>query len=163
MVKLFPSMLAAAAASLALGLPHETAPRAAWPDGPLVTSGRWIRNASGQNVTYAGVNWPGAADAMLPEGLQFQSIASIVTKIKSVGVNSIRLTYAIQMIDEIYDNGGKDITIEASFNKALGAANGAKVLKQVLAKNPSFNASTTRLQVGERAQPGNFPGAKRGE
>ena len=149
MAKLLPLLLAAT--SLVLGLPNEPRPRAAWPDGPFVTSGRWIRNASGQNVTYAGVNWPGAADAMLPEGLQFQSIATIVTKIKGVGVNAIRLTYATQMIDEIYDNGGKDITIEASLNKALGAANGAKVLKQILTKNPSFSASTTRLQVGERA------------
>jgi len=120
----------------------------AWPNGPFTTSGRDILDASGKNVTMAGANWPGAADVMIPEGLQFQSVETIVTKIKSIGMNAIRLTYAIQMIDEIYANGGKDITLDKAFTQALGAANGSKVLKQVLAKNPSFTAQTTRLQVG---------------
>ncbi|KAH8890505.1 glycoside hydrolase [Thozetella sp. PMI_491] len=120
---------------------------AAWPDGPFVTDKRWIRNASGANVTYAGANWPGAADVMIPEGLQYQSIEYIVSKMKSVGMNAIRLTYAIQMIDEIYGNGGKDITLQKAFTQALGATNGPKVLAQVLAKNPCFTASTTRLEV----------------
>jgi len=71
-----------------------------WPNAPLVTSGRWIHNANGQNVTYAGVNWPGAADVMIPEGLQYSSIASIVAGIKSLGMNAIRLTFAIEMIDD---------------------------------------------------------------
>lgn len=123
---------------------------AAWPDGPLVTSGRWLLNASGKNVTYAGANWPGAGEAMLPEGLQYQSIATIVSKIKSIGMNSIRLTYAIEMIDQIYDNGGKDIDIQTAFTNALGAANGTKILQKVLANNPQFTAATTRLQVSHR-------------
>ncbi|CAK7210472.1 hypothetical protein SBRCBS47491_000795 [Sporothrix bragantina] len=120
---------------------------AAWPNGPLVTSGRWIHDASGNNVTYAGANWPGAADTMLPEGLQFQSVDAIVAKIKSIGMNAIRLTYAIQMIDEIYANNGKDITIEAALTKALGATNGQTVLKQIIKNNPTFTASTTRLEL----------------
>lgn len=123
------------------------ATRAPWPNGPLVTSGRWIRDASGTNLTYAGVNWPGAADVMIPEGLQYQSIATIASKIKSLGMNAIRLTFAIQMVDEIYSNGGKDITLQKAFTQALGSTNGPKVLNQLLAKNPQFTASTTRLQV----------------
>jgi|SRR3569833_209180 len=125
---------------------------AAWPNGPLVTSGRWILDASGSNVTLAGANWPGAGETMLPEGLQYQSVQTIVSKIKSIGMNAIRLTYAIQMIDEIYQNGGKDISIQTAFTKGLGAANGMKVLNQVLAKNPSFTAETTRLQVREEEE-----------
>ncbi|KAK3400424.1 glycoside hydrolase superfamily [Sordaria brevicollis] len=121
--------------------------RAPWPNGPLVVSGRWIRDASGTNLTYAGVNWPGAGDVMIPEGLQYQSISTIVSKVKSLGMNAIRLTFAIQMIDEIYSNGGKDITLQKAFTQALGSTNGPKVLNQVLAKNPQFTASTTRLQV----------------
>ncbi len=124
-------------AGLAVALPgNPPVARAAWPNGPFVTDKRWIRDASGANVTYAGANWPGAADVMIPEGLQYQSIEYIVSKIKSVGMNSIRLTYAIQMIDEIYSNGGKDITIQKAFTQALGATNGPKVLNQVIAKNP---------------------------
>ena len=123
------------------------AARAAWPNGPLVTSGRWIHDASGSNVTYAGANWPGAGETMLPEGLQYQSIQSIVGRLKGIGMNAIRLTYAIQMIDEIYENGGSDITLQATLTKALGATNGTKVLQQIVSKNPSFSANTTRLQV----------------
>ncbi|KAK3385964.1 glycoside hydrolase superfamily [Podospora didyma] len=126
---------------------HGIAQRAAWPNGPFVTDGRWIRDASGVNLTYAGTNWPGHADVMIPEGLQYQSIATIVSKVKSLGMNAIRLTFAIQMVDEIYANSGKDITLEKAFVQALGQANGIKILNQVIAKNPIFNASTTRLQV----------------
>jgi hypothetical protein len=77
-----------------------------WPYGSFYTSGNYIVNAKRSRVTYAGVNWPGATDTMIPEGLQYQSIESIVSKIKSLGMNVIRLTYAIEMIDDILDNGG---------------------------------------------------------
>ena len=121
-----------------------------WPNGPLASSGRWILDASGARVTYAGVNWPGAADTMLPEGLQYQSIASIVSKIKSLGMNAIRLTYAIEMIDQIEDNGGKDIPIRTAFTDALGEENGTSVYEKVVTNNPSFGPATTRLQVRHR-------------
>jgi hypothetical protein len=117
-----------------------------WPDVPLVTSGRWIHNAKGDNVTYAGVNWPGAADVMIPEGLQYASIESIVSGIKSLGMNVIRLTFAIEMIDDIEDGGG-DVTLSAAFTKALGSTKGPVVYNKVLQNNPQFSASTTRVQV----------------
>ncbi|OAA65354.1 Glycoside hydrolase, subgroup, catalytic core [Niveomyces insectorum RCEF 264] len=152
---MFSSLIFALFAHLAAAVPAASpedaysaaAAAAAWPNGPLVTSGRWILDTTGKNVTYAGANWPGAADTMLPEGLQFQSIETIVSKMKSVGMNAIRLTYAIQMIDEIYENSGKDVAIQDALIKALGAKNGAKILNQILTKNPSFNATTTRLEV----------------
>lgn len=118
-----------------------------WPNGPFSTSGSWILDASNNNVTYAGANWPGAAETMVPEGLQYQSIESIVSKIKSLGMNSIRLTYATEMIDQIYDNNMTDVSIRTSFTNALGAANGTLVFESVVANNPSFGNSTTRLQV----------------
>jgi len=120
-----------------------------WPDGPLVGSGRWIHNALGANVTYAGVNWPGAGEAMIPEGLQYASIATIVSGVKSLGMNAIRLTFAIEMIDDILDNGG-DVKLSAAFNKALGATNGSAIYQKILKNNPSFTASTTRLQVSQK-------------
>ncbi|KAI9048165.1 hypothetical protein LZ554_007960 [Drepanopeziza brunnea f. sp. 'monogermtubi'] len=118
----------------------------AWPNGPLVGKDRWIHNSLGNNVTYAGVNWPGAADVMIPEGLQHKSIAAIVSDIKSLGMNAIRLTFAIEMVDDILDNGG-DVKLSDAFNKALGTTNGTRVYDQVLKNNPSFSDSTTRLQV----------------
>lgn len=118
----------------------------AFPNAPFKTSQQWILDSTGANFTYVGVNWPGAADVMIPEGLQYQSIASIVSKIKSIKMNVVRLTFAIEMIDDIKDNGG-DVTIQKAFTKALGATNGDKVYQQVVKNNPQFNASTTRLQV----------------
>jgi hypothetical protein len=121
--------------------------QASWPYGPLVTSGQYIKNTKGENVVYAGANWPGAADVMIPEGLQYQSIKSIVSKLKSLGMNAIRLTYAIELVDQIYENGGKDVSIQTAFTSALGQAKGTAAFNKVVANNPSFNASTTRLQV----------------
>ncbi|GAB1312630.1 Putative beta--galactanase [Madurella fahalii] len=120
---------------------------AAWPNGPFTTSGRWITDASGANITHVGVNWPGHGEVMIPEGLQHQAIPTIVSKIKSLGMNAIRLTYAIEMIDQIYDNGDRDVTIEVALTSALGHENGSKILERVIQNNPSFSSTTTRLQV----------------
>lgn len=118
----------------------------AWPNGPFKTSGPNIVDAHGNTVTYAGVNWPGAADVMIPEGLQYSSIQDIVSKIKSLGMNVVRLTYAIEMIDNIFDTGS-DIPLSTALETALGADNATIVLDQILSHNPSFTASTTRLEV----------------
>ncbi|KAI6082636.1 glycoside hydrolase family 5 protein [Hypoxylon rubiginosum] len=123
------------------------APRATWPNGPLVTSGRWIQDASGATVTYVGVNWPGSLDAMIPEGLQYQSVESIVSRIKSLGMNTIRLTYATEMVDQYYDNSQKDVTIQKALTDALGEDDGGSVYDKIITNNPSFNTSTTRLEV----------------
>ncbi|PYH96903.1 cellulase family protein [Aspergillus ellipticus CBS 707.79] len=113
---------------------------------PLSTNGRWIVDADGNNVTYAGANWPGAAEAMLPEGLQYQSIEYIVGKLKDLGMNVIRLTYAIEMIDDIYETGA-DVSIKTSFINALGETNGTTIYNDVIKNNPQFNENTTRLEV----------------
>ncbi|EGU83355.1 hypothetical protein FOXB_06135 [Fusarium oxysporum f. sp. conglutinans Fo5176] len=127
----------------------QTHPRDAsdWPNGPFSTDGRWVVDASGQQVHFAGVNWPGAAQVMIPEGLQYRSVEQIVSQMKSVGFNAVRLTYAIEMIDQIYDNDGKDISIETAFVNGLGSENGTLALAKVLENNPSFTNETTRLQV----------------
>jgi hypothetical protein len=125
-----------------LSIKRETS---SWPYTPFHTSGRDIKNTLNKTVTYAGVNWPGAADVMIPEGLQYQSVSTIVSKIKSLGMNVIRLTYAIEMIDDIYAGG--DVSLENALTIALGSENGTKVLNEILTANPSFTANTTRLEV----------------
>ncbi|KAH7382626.1 glycosyl hydrolase family 5 protein-like protein/cellulase [Phaeosphaeria sp. MPI-PUGE-AT-0046c] len=117
----------------------------AFPNAPFEAQDRWIVDSTGANFTYVGANWPGAGEVMIPEGLQYQSIASIVSKMKSLKMNHVRLTFAIEMIDDIKDRGG-DVTIQKSFQKALGS-NGDKVYQNVIKNNPQFGASTTRLQV----------------
>src|SRR5690242_1307128 len=86
----------------------------AFPNLPFRTSKRWVVDSTGANFTYVGVNWPGAGEVMIPEGLQYSSIESIVSKIKSLKMNVVRLTFAIEMIDDIKDNGG-DVRVETAF------------------------------------------------
>ncbi|KAI4153850.1 MAG: hypothetical protein LQ340_002060 [Diploschistes diacapsis] len=132
----------------ALSLPQylSTPAKCAWPDTPFTTSGRDIVSASGQHVLYAGLNWPGAADTMLPEGLQYNSVSNIISMIKSLGMNVIRLTYAIEMIDDIASSNPNQ-TLQNTLLNALGSNNGSEVLQEILKYNPSFNAQTTRLEV----------------
>lgn len=134
----------AALAPLIAALPSAIQPRAI--KAPFVTSKQWILDSAGANFTYVGVNWPGAADVMIPEGLQYQSIANIVSKIKSLNMNVVRLTFAIEMIDDIKDNGG-DVTVQQALIKALGATNGATIWQQIVKNNPTFTTQTTRVQV----------------
>lgn len=119
----------------------------AWPNGPFTTIDSSMIGADGSNVTYAGANWPGASEVMIPEGLQYQSIATIVSRIKELGMNSIRLTYATEMIDQIYDRNMKDVSLKTAFTDALGVDNGTQVFNKVVAKNPSFSEATTRMEV----------------
>ncbi|KAF1995292.1 glycoside hydrolase family 5 protein [Amniculicola lignicola CBS 123094] len=112
-----------------LGLTALPSALAAFPNVPFKTSKQWFVDSTGANFTYVGVNWPGAGDVMIPEGLQYASIESIVGKIKSLKMNVVRLTFAIEMIDDIKDNGG-DVTIKAAFTKALGTK-GDTVYQQV--------------------------------
>lgn len=118
----------------------------AFPNAPFHTERQWVVDSKGANFTYVGVNWSGHGEVMIPEGLQYQSIESIVSKIKSLNMNVVRLTFAIEMIDDIKDRGG-DVTIQNAFQKALGSSNGTAVYANVIKHNPQFGASTTRLQV----------------
>ncbi|RFN54247.1 vegetative incompatibility protein het-e-1 [Fusarium flagelliforme] len=120
---------------------------AAWPNGPFKTSGRWIVNANDEKVNLAGANWPGHGEVMVPEGLQYQSIKDVLSDIKGIGMNAIRLTFATEMVDQIYANDGKDIDIKTAFEEGLGKENGTIVLEKVLKNNPSFTPETTRLEV----------------
>ncbi|EMC98788.1 glycoside hydrolase family 5 protein [Baudoinia panamericana UAMH 10762] len=146
----YPFVIAALSASFAWGAPAPAPwpPKtgATWPDTPFTVSGRDIISASGAKVVYAGVNWPGAADTMLPEGLQYASIDSIASFISKLGMNVVRLTYAIEMIDDHFANSPHQ-SLRNTLVKALGSKAGNTVLSQILANNPQFNVSSTRLDV----------------
>ena len=139
-VTLFPLFLASCISAhsipraLPLGLPFHTGPE------PKIYSN------DGTEVQLVGTNWAGHQEAMIPEGLQYASVKTIVDKVGQLNLNVVRLTYATEMIDDIVDNGG-DLTLEATLVKALGAENGTIILQKVLSFNPSFTANTTRLQV----------------
>jgi len=116
---------------------------------PLSTSGRNIIDNTGNTVTYVGVNWPGHMDAMIPEGLQYQSIETIVSRIKSAGFNVIRLTFAVEMVDDIITGG--DVLVKSSFAKALGEKDGEKVWQDIRKRNPNLGTDITRLKVVQDA------------
>lgn len=114
---------------------------------PYHSEGRDIIDSSGSPVTLTGVNWAGHQEAMIPEGLQYNSIRNITTMVKDLGFSVVRLTFATEMIDDLYDNDMKDTTIAESLDNALGEANGTKILDQILEHNPNFSERTTRLEV----------------
>ncbi|KAI0004801.1 glycoside hydrolase family 5 protein [Xylariaceae sp. FL0662B] len=118
-----------------------------WPYGPFKTKGRDIVNSHGEVVKWAGVNWPMSGETMIPEGLEWKSAEAILDDIASVGFNFIRMGYAIQMVDEIYDRGGEDVPLEVAMIMALGYENGTKVTNEIVAKNPSWTHETTRFEI----------------
>lgn len=118
-----------------------------WPYGPLSTNGRVILNSRNEVVKWAGVNWPGSGETMVPEGLEWLSVDEIMDKIAGVGFNFIRFTYAIEMIDQIYDRNGSDVPLELAMIEALGNDNGTRVTQQILTHNPEWTASTTRFEI----------------
>ena len=119
----------------------------AFPSLPFSTSGSNILTSNGDPIKLAGTNWPGHGAVMIPEGLQHQPIETIVSDIKSLGMNVVRLTYAIEMIDQIYDNGGEDLDLRFAFVDALGEENGTSVLAAFLDNNPQFTETSKRLEV----------------
>ncbi|KAL4885459.1 glycoside hydrolase [Aspergillus karnatakaensis] len=117
-----------------------------WPQGPFHTEGKHIISLDGSPFNYVGINWPGEGETMIPEGLQYSSIVDIVTKIKSLDFNSVRMGWATEMVDDILDNGG-DVAIKDTMHKVLGPELAPEIVAQILKHNPEFTENTTRLQV----------------
>lgn len=113
---------------------------------PLSTKGRDIIDANGNIFHFASSNWPGHQEIMIPEGLQHSSVKDIVSWFPKLGLNSVRMPFAIEMVDDYYSNSTNQ-TLEKSVINALGQENGTAVLDQILAKNPQFTKETTRLEV----------------
>ncbi|KAI1471882.1 glycoside hydrolase family 5 protein [Daldinia caldariorum] len=118
-----------------------------WPYGPFRTKGRDIVNSRDEAITWAGVNWPMSGETMIPEGLEWKSAEDILDDVVGVGFNFIRMGYAIQMVDEIYDRGGDDVPLEVAMIVALGYENGTKVTNDIIAKNPNWTRETTRFEI----------------
>lgn len=84
---------------------------------------------------------------MIPEGLEWASADEILNDIAGVGFNYIRMGYAIEMIDQVYDRNGTDVPLEVALINALGYVNGTKVTKEIVAKNPGWTSQTTRFEI----------------
>ena len=51
------------------------------------------------------------------------------------------------MVDQIYDREGEDIPLEVAMINALGYANGTRVTKEIIEKNPGWTKDTTRFEI----------------
>lgn len=98
------------AAGLALSGPGAVARAAAGPSavdakplppGLLQTSGAQIVSASGARVRLAGVNWYGfECNSMVAGGLDKQPLDTICRLIMSLGFNTVRLPFSVQMVQQ---------------------------------------------------------------
>jgi hypothetical protein len=113
---------------------------------PLSTKGRDIIDANGNVFHYMSTNWPGHQEIMIPEGLQHSSVQDIVSWFPKLGLNSVRMPFAIQMVDDYLANSPNQ-TLEKSVLNAIPGTNGTNVLNSILKKNPQFTRNTTRLEV----------------
>lgn len=84
---------------------------------------------------------------MIPEGLEWASAEEILDDIAGVGYNYIRMGYAIEMIDQVYDRNGSDVPLEVAMINALGYVNGTKVTNEIIARNPGWTSQTTRFEI----------------
>ena len=68
---------------------------------PLHTAGAQIVNRFGRPVRLAGVNWYGAESVdFAPGGLQLQPLSEVVSRIRQLGFNVVRLPYSNQMVEQ---------------------------------------------------------------
>ncbi|KAI2468415.1 glycoside hydrolase family 5 protein [Annulohypoxylon bovei var. microspora] len=118
-----------------------------WPYRPFRTKGRDVVNSRDEVVTWAGVNWPLSGETMIPEGLEWKSAEDILSEVAYVGFNFIRMGYAIEMIDQIYERDGEDVPLEVSLIMALGYENGTRITDEIISKNPSWTRETTRFEI----------------
>ncbi|CAN1234751.1 Glycosyl hydrolase 5 family protein [Linum perenne] len=97
---------------------------------PLSTNNQWIiDDSTGQRVKLACVNWAGASETMLPEGLDWQPLRSIVASIRRLGFNCVRLTYSTYMVTRM----GPHVRVIDTFDQlGLGQAK-AGIVKHNLA------------------------------
>ena len=66
---------------------------------PFHTQGRHIKDASGQIVKLASINWYGASDIdFVPGGLDVRHRDEIAALIRALGFNSVRLPYADEIV-----------------------------------------------------------------
>jgi endoglucanase len=79
--------------------------------------------------------------------LQLRSIVSdLAVIVETMYLHEYR-TYAIEMIDQVYDREGMDVPLEVAMINSLGYVNGTKVTKEIIEKNPGWTKDTTRFEI----------------
>ena len=97
---------------------------------PLSASGSRLVDANNRTVQMRCANWPGHMETMLPEGLQWQPLSTIVQLLVAPGTfNCIRLSYSVELF-----YAGANLTARQSFAR-LGLND---TIAAVEANNPSL-------------------------
>lgn len=110
----------------------------------LSTSSRWIVNSSGDRVKFRCVNWAGAAETRIPEGLQWQPVATIASWIANQGFNCVRLTYSIDMaLDPTQSVSASFEYAASSASTGAGTALYPNLYNTAVTKNPWLSSATT--------------------
>ena len=113
----------------------------------LHTSSRWILDSSNTRVKLRCVNWAGASETRIPEGLQWQPVATIASWIASSGFNCVRLTYSIDMALDPNES------VSSAFSSAASSTGAGTTLTNLyttaVGKNPWLSTATTRGVFGE--------------
>jgi endoglucanase len=103
---------------------------AAQPAFPLHTAGQFIVDSNGARVHINAFNWYGTESTdYVVEGLEAQPLSSIVTTIKGLGFNAVRLLWSNQMVESNPVVGNYALAA----NPGLDGENALTILDQVIA------------------------------
>ena len=108
---------------------------ASTPIYPFRALGSTILDATGDEVQFRCVNWPGHMEANTPEGLQFQPLAEIVkTLAQHPTYNCVRLTYAVELFEK------EHMTLRQSFTPGNNNATTdlSPLLRNISTHNPDL-------------------------
>ncbi len=107
------------------------AARAPLSSGDLHTSGSRLLNAAGQEVRITGINWFGLETcAFAPHGLSSRNWRDMMTQIRALGFNAIRLPFSSQL----FDPGSQPNSIDVNLNPDLQGLSGLQILDKIVAE-----------------------------
>lgn len=100
---------------------------------PLSTSGTQIVDAKGQAVQLAGVNWYGMnTSAYVPDGLWARDYKSMMSQMKQIGFNFLRLPFSYDAIYAGLDKIGSAINYSLGSNSELIGKRPIEVLDSII-------------------------------
>jgi endoglucanase len=108
-----------------------SSPSRATASGYLRTNGGHLVDARGHAVRLTGINWFGLETCTFsPHGLWVRNWKSILTQIKRLGFNTVRLPFASQLLDP----GSQPINIDYGLNPGLKGLSGLQLMDRIIAR-----------------------------
>lgn len=99
------------------------------PAGFLSTSGNQIVSADGTPVKIAAINWYGLeTNSYAPQGLWARNYQAMMSQMKSLGFNAIRLPFSLQL----FDPGSTPSGINYTLNPDLQGLDGLQIMDKIV-------------------------------